>query len=69
MNPPIEDSDEGARRRPTIADVADRAGVSPALVSFAVNDRPGVSADTRERILADVTALLGSLAEKRLLEV
>lgn len=51
MNHPIEDPDEGPRRRPTIADVADRAGVSPALVSFAVNDRPGVSADTRERIL------------------
>lgn len=51
MNLPIEDSDQGSRRRPTIADVAHRAGVSPALVSFAFNDRPGVSADTRERIL------------------
>ncbi len=51
MNHPIEDPEEGVRRRPTIADVAERAGVSPALVSFAVNDRPGVSADTRERIL------------------
>jgi DNA-binding LacI/PurR family transcriptional regulator len=40
------------RRRPTIADVARRAGVSPAAVSFAVNDRPGVSPATRERILA-----------------
>jgi LacI family repressor for deo operon, udp, cdd, tsx, nupC, and nupG len=39
------------RRRPTIADVARRAGVSPAAVSFAVNDRPGVSPETRERIL------------------
>jgi DNA-binding LacI/PurR family transcriptional regulator len=51
MNHPFEDSDEGPRRRPTIADVADRAGVSPALVSFAVNGRPGVSAETRDRIL------------------
>src|SRR3954454_17233950 len=41
-----------ARRRPTIADVARRAGVSAAAVSFAVNDRPGVSLETRERILA-----------------
>lgn len=39
-------------RRPTIADVARRAGVSAAAVSFAVNDRPGVSPVTRERILA-----------------
>lgn len=51
MNHPIAESDGGPRRRPTIADVAQRAGVSPALVSFAFNDRPGVSADTRERIL------------------
>jgi len=39
------------RRRPTIADVARRAGVSSAAVSFAINDRPGVSPETRERIL------------------
>jgi LacI family transcriptional regulator, repressor for deo operon, udp, cdd, tsx, nupC, and nupG len=39
------------RRRPTIADVARRAGVSAAAVSFAVNDRPGVSPETRGRIL------------------
>lgn len=35
----------------TIADVARRAGVSKGLVSFALNDRPGVSPETRERIL------------------
>ena len=51
MNRPIEVSEEVARRRPTIADVPERAGVSPTLVSFAVNNRPGVSAGTRERIL------------------
>lgn len=38
--------------RPTIADVAQRAGVSKGLVSFALNDRPGVAPDTRQRILA-----------------
>jgi len=37
--------------RPTITDVAERAGVSRAAVSFAVNGRPGVGPDTRARIL------------------
>ncbi|MCR2764048.1 LacI family transcriptional regulator [Microbacterium sp. zg.B48] len=45
-------------RRPTIADVAQRAGVSKGLVSFALNDRPGVNVATRERILA-IAAELG----------
>lgn len=39
-------------RRPTIADVAKLAGVSRSAVSFALNGRPGISEDTRERILA-----------------
>jgi DNA-binding LacI/PurR family transcriptional regulator len=39
-------------RRPTIADVAARAGVSIGAVSFALNGKPGVSAATRARILA-----------------
>ena len=39
------------KQRPTIADVAREAGVSKGLVSFALNDRPGVSAATRTRIL------------------
>src|SRR5690242_11015164 len=39
-------------QRPTIADVARRAGVSKGLVSFALNDRPGVAPGTRDRILA-----------------
>ena len=40
------------RRRVTIADIARRAGVTPAAVSLAINGRPGVSEATRERILA-----------------
>jgi len=36
----------------TITDVARAAGVSKAAVSFALNGRPGVAADTRARILA-----------------
>jgi DNA-binding LacI/PurR family transcriptional regulator len=39
-------------RGPTIVDVARRAGVSKGAVSFALNDRPGVAAGTRDRILA-----------------
>ncbi|MGP3535604.1 LacI family DNA-binding transcriptional regulator [Microbacterium sp. RD1] len=46
------------RDRPTIADVAQRAGVSKGLVSFALNDRPGVAPETRRRIL-DVADELG----------
>lgn len=41
-----------AARRATIVDVARHAGVSKGLVSFALNGRPGVGADSRERILA-----------------
>jgi LacI family repressor for deo operon, udp, cdd, tsx, nupC, and nupG len=40
-----------ATARPTITDVARVAGVSKGAVSFALNGRPGVAADTRERIL------------------
>jgi DNA-binding LacI/PurR family transcriptional regulator len=39
-------------KRPTIADIAARAGVTKAAVSFALNGQPGVSAATRQRILA-----------------
>ncbi|TDE59266.1 LacI family transcriptional regulator [Nonomuraea mesophila] len=37
--------------RPTIADIAQRVGVSKGAVSFALNGRPGVSEATRARIL------------------
>lgn len=40
-----------AIRKPTITDVARTAGVSKGLVSFALNDKPGVSPETRKRIL------------------
>ena len=39
-------------QRPTIADVAHRAGVSRTSVSFALNDRPGIAKETKARILA-----------------
>jgi len=39
-------------RRVTSSDIARRAGVSKGAVSFALNERPGLSDSTRERILA-----------------
>ena len=41
-----------ADRRPTLADVAARAGVSTALVSIVIREAPGASAATRARVLA-----------------
>jgi DNA-binding LacI/PurR family transcriptional regulator len=44
-------------RRVTIVDIARRAGVSTSAVSYALNDKPGVSPATREHILAIATEL------------
>lgn len=40
------------QRPPTLADVARIAGVSAGAVSYALNDRPGVSSETRARVRA-----------------
>jgi len=36
----------------TIKDIAERAGVSAAAVSLAINNKSGVSKDTRERVIS-----------------
>ncbi|MGA9761696.1 MAG: LacI family DNA-binding transcriptional regulator [Gaiellaceae bacterium] len=46
-----------SNRRVTISDIAERAGVSKGAVSLALNGRPGVSDETRKRILAIVAEL------------
>lgn len=49
MNPPA--------RAPRLADVAAQAGVSEATVSRVLNDKPGVSAATRQGVLAALDVL------------
>ncbi|GII81928.1 LacI family transcriptional regulator [Sphaerisporangium rufum] len=45
-------------KRPTIADIARRAGVSKVAVSYALNDRPGVSAAKRA-LIKSIAAEIG----------
>ena len=42
--------------RPTVATIAHDLGISPATVSYALNDKPGVSAAMRERVLEHARA-------------
>jgi len=38
----------------TIRDIAERLGVSETAVSFAINNQPGISDETRAKILKEV---------------
>ena len=49
--PAVADAVSTPGRRPTIIDVAERAGVSRQTVSRAMNDMAGISAATRDRVL------------------
>jgi DNA-binding LacI/PurR family transcriptional regulator len=42
---------EGRDRRPTLADVATRAGVSTALASIVIRGAPGAGSESRQRVL------------------
>lgn len=55
-------------KRPTISEIAARAGVSIGAVSYALNGRPGVSAETRRRIvqIADEIGWRPSVAARSL---
>jgi LacI family transcriptional regulator len=47
----------------TIREIADLAGISPAAVSFVLNDKPGVGQETRDKVLA-IAARLGYTQKK-----
>lgn len=44
-------------KRPTLRDIATRVGISEAAASFALNGKPGISEDTRRRVLEVVEEL------------
>ena len=48
------------RERVTISDIAAQLGISKASVSYALNGRPGVSAETRARLDAEYDAMVRS---------
>lgn len=48
----------------TAKDIAKKLGISPSSVSLALNDRPGVSMETREKVLAEAARMGYSLKHK-----
>lgn len=55
----VKSADGAARpQRVSLKDIADELGISQTAVSFAINDRPGVSAETKRRV-KETAAKLG----------
>ena len=54
-------------QRVSLKDIADELGISQTAVSFAINDRPGVSAETKRRVKEAAANLGGrrSMPRKR----
>lgn len=50
MKPASESSPQTNASRVSLKDIADELGISQTAVSFAINDRPGVSAETKRRV-------------------
>jgi DNA-binding LacI/PurR family transcriptional regulator len=63
MTGPDSEAPRAAGRRPRLADVAARAGVSSGLVSLVLRNQPGPSAPTRTRVL-EVAKQLGYRADR-----
>ena len=50
-------SSSDGTQRVSLKDIADELGISQTAVSFAINDRPGVSAETKRRVKEAVARL------------
>jgi LacI family transcriptional regulator len=53
----MTDSNFNIRTKITIADIAAKSGVSPTTVSLVLRDKPGISQETRQRVLDSAQSL------------